>query len=122
VKKQTQYLSGSHITLEFAYDEFGNKISATDENGNTTHFEYDTLLRLTKEVYPDNKNVTYTYDTFGNLATKQDPNGSIVTYVYDNFQRVIEKNITLGTDVVGTTKETFTYDEFSRLREAKTFE
>ncbi|MBU2714538.1 RHS repeat domain-containing protein, partial [Zooshikella harenae] len=46
------------VTTTFSYDALGNKISATDGNGNTTHYAYDAQGRLIEETSPKVRVVT----------------------------------------------------------------
>lgn len=61
-----QYTSYGSATRK--YDENGNLISQTDEDGTTT-YEYDYMDRLVRTVLPGGKIVTYTYDVFGNRSS-----------------------------------------------------
>ncbi|MER9728183.1 RHS repeat-associated core domain-containing protein [Mesorhizobium sp. M0217] len=88
----------------FAYDAYGNKISAINALGHKTEWDYD----ATYHVYPvterapkyfatggqpaDTRFVsTATYNaTCGLLATKTDPNGLVKTFTYDPFCRLYQ--------------------------------
>ena len=41
------------IAVSYEYDAFGNTLSATDGNGNTTYYTYDKLNRVLTETLPD---------------------------------------------------------------------
>ena len=41
--------------VKYAYDANGNRVSATDQRGNTTSYVYDALNRLVKTVNPYGK-------------------------------------------------------------------
>ncbi|MER9410020.1 RHS repeat-associated core domain-containing protein [Mesorhizobium sp. M0589] len=86
----------------FAYDSFGNKISATNALGHRTEWDYDATYHLypvterapryfaTGGQTADTRFVsTATYNSVcGLLATKTDPNGLAKTFTYDAFCRL----------------------------------
>ena len=133
-----QVYAGTATTI-FAYDLYGQIISITDENNNTTTvtndvygnmasstdplgfittYTYDTIgRRLTQTdprgnlpgANPEDYQWTYTYDLVGNLLTTTDPLGNTITNVYD-----LNNNLTSTTDPKNNTT-TFTYDGNSKL-------
>ncbi|MER9295713.1 FG-GAP-like repeat-containing protein [Mesorhizobium sp. M0621] len=97
------------ISQYFAYDSFGNKISATNGLGQKTEWDYDPTYHLypTTQRAPryfatggqpaDTRFVsTATYNPVCGLpATKTDPNGIIKTFTYDAFCRpyYVQQNV-----------------------------
>ncbi|MCG9969970.1 hypothetical protein L9W92_18420, partial [Pelotomaculum terephthalicicum JT] len=79
------YGQGAIARSAYTLDNVGNRLSATDEQGNTTQYTYDDLYQLTRVEYPDDQTVNYTYDPAGNRTSA---NG--VTYTYDNANRLIQ--------------------------------
>jgi RHS repeat-associated protein len=117
------------LTMSYAYDAVGNRISRTDYNNMTTAYTYDPLNRLTKITYPDASVANYGYSKLSQLTTATNINGT-VSFVYDSRGRT-----TSTTDVWGqilnytydvnnrrtklsfgaTTNATYTYDAVNRL-------
>jgi RHS repeat-associated protein len=73
--------------VSFTYDELGHLKTATDENGKTTTYEYDTACgcndRVTKVTNAAGKVTTFEYDAAGRLITFTDANNRITRYEYD---------------------------------------
>ena len=87
-----------------SYDWLGRKTNATDPNGNTTNYAYDSLSRLITEQTPlDVTNYitkSYTYDDNNNLTESKISNNlpgqaasqRKVGYEYDNRNRLVKVN------------------------------
>ena len=81
---------------EFTYDEWGNKSSIKNRNGNTNTFEYDirgNLLSITSSA-PYNHKTIYEYDENDNLKKVTKPDSGVKSYEYDdngNLTKVTEK-------------------------------
>ena len=96
-KKNDASSSASNI---YTYDSYGNKLSETDSNGNTTSWTYDAIYH----TYP----VTKTYPLSGlfesstydpgtnNLLTQTDVNEQTTIYTYDTFKRLLSIDKPLG--------------------------
>ncbi|MER9918739.1 MULTISPECIES: RHS repeat-associated core domain-containing protein [unclassified Mesorhizobium] len=99
------YSSPARATYQiFAYDAYGNKISAINALGHKTEWDYDATYHLypvterapryfaTGGQTADTRFVsTATYNpTCGLLATKTDPNGLVKTFTYDPFCRLYQ--------------------------------
>lgn len=112
-------LTGADGTISTTriYDASSRIVSESDDNGNSTLYEYDDLNRMTKITMPDGQFYTAAYDFNGNVATYTDARGVVVTQFFDRNNRLYQRNIT-GAAVPGTTEEHFTYDGLGRLREA----
>lgn len=90
-------------SIKYTYDAVGNKITMTDESGNTT-YTYDAYNRLLTKKNNQGLNLTYTYDVLGNIASITDSKGNGTTYTYDKVERMATV-----TSKSGTT--TYTYDK-----------
>ncbi|WP_204105006.1 MULTISPECIES: DUF6531 domain-containing protein, partial [Spirulina sp. CCY15215] len=75
-------------TVEYAYDDVGNRISSTDAEG-TREYVYDENDRLMQELVNGVVVVSYTYDDNGNLKTRTE-GGETVHYVWDDQNRLVE--------------------------------
>ena len=105
----------SAIEELFEYDADGRLDKVTDDNFNSTVYDYDALGRQIKTTYADTKVVQWSYDKNSNVKTRSDQNGTLVTNSFDALDRLISRSIVKGTGVGGTTLETFTYDALNRL-------
>jgi YD repeat-containing protein len=87
----------SQIVKSQAYNAFGEIISETDGNGNTSSLSYNTMGKLTKKVLPTvdirksdgtvvqgTPTLEYGYDLSGRLLTSKDANGNINKQSYLN--------------------------------------
>lgn len=80
-------LSGN--TIEYSYDEAGNRTSVTTPNGSVT-YGYDERNRLTTVLDDDLNLTTYTYDDANNLVRTAFPNDTVETRRYDDLNRLVE--------------------------------
>ncbi|MGQ1620992.1 LysM peptidoglycan-binding domain-containing protein [Acinetobacter baumannii] len=87
----------SQIVKSQTYNAFGEIISETDGNGNTSSLSYNTMGKLTKKVLPTvdirksdgtvvqgTPTLEYGYDLSGRLLTSKDANGNINKQSYLN--------------------------------------
>ncbi|MBE2166794.1 RHS repeat protein, partial [Acinetobacter oleivorans] len=87
----------SQIVKSQAYNAFGEIISETDGNGNTSSLSYNTMGKLTKKILPTvdirksdgtvtqgTPTLEYGYDLSGRLLTSKDANGNINKQSYLN--------------------------------------
>jgi RHS repeat-associated protein len=118
VLSETKTNSWTTIETNYTYDISWNLIKLIDSNNNETNYVYNKLNQLTKQIYPDNREINYTYDENGNLETTQDPNGTITTNTYDNLNRLTWKTIQKWEWVEWITSETYIYDALWRLIQA----
>ena len=72
----------------FVYDENGNLISKTDEDGYVTEYEYSPVDLVNAVNYNDTKSATYLYNGTGGLIEMEDWNGKT------SFSRDLLKRIT----------------------------
>ena len=65
-----------------AYDDYGNMISRTDSNNNTTQYIYDS--RQSCSIYKSFRHGTiYTYDGLSNQLSVTNADGMVTEYSYD---------------------------------------
>ncbi|MFP8903992.1 RHS repeat-associated core domain-containing protein [Streptomyces atacamensis] len=84
----------------------GQRCTATDQRGKTTHFTYDDAGNLAKAAPPAPMGATtYRYDDLGRPVQVTDGRGRTLHYTYDDRDRVVEVD-----DGVYDTV-TFTYDD-----------
>jgi YD repeat-containing protein len=97
----------TYIT-EYIYDLNGNVETRTTPDGDTIQYEYDSLNRLTRKIYPDLSEVTYVYDANGNRIEMTDSHGTTY-YGYDRFNRVT------GVQISGINPTYYEYDNANNL-------
>ena len=81
------------ISVSVSYDYWGNPISQTDAEENTTLYEYDAINRLTKITNPDTSSKAYRYysnsiretDELGNRVRTYHTKDKKVDYLYYDF-------------------------------------
>jgi len=76
--------------LTLTYDGNGNKLTETNQLGNTTTYAYDTINRLIEVTDATGNSIQrleYTLDN--NQKKAYDALGHVVTYIYDKNQHVI---------------------------------
>ncbi len=105
--------NGAVATSIMVYDSFGDLLTSTDPNGNTTTNAYDANHNLISVTDPLGNTSTYTYDANGNktsssypatpTAANPTPNTTSTT-VYNQYSEPIST-----TDELGNTR-TFNYD------------
>ena len=85
------------LVSSYAYDQYGNQLSATDPLGRTTFFQYsstyDHAYMTQQSIIVSGKNVStsYTYNfTLGLENSVTDPNGQTTYYSFDNLGRLIQ--------------------------------
>lgn len=117
----------------YLYDENGNPVSITDENGFETSLAYDPLNRLmreTKQVKGVSLITDFLYDSQDNLTAVIDPEGRRTSYRFDDFKGRLATfspdsgltsycydeagNLTSRTDAKGIEVH-FTHDGLNRL-------
>jgi YD repeat-containing protein len=104
------------IVVQMAFDKSGRLISSTDDNGNTTRFQYDALNRVTCTIYADGTEKSFDYDVHDNVIETTDAAGTVVNNTFDLLNRLTNKSITPGIGVMYTTTFTdFKHDGRSRL-------
>ena len=79
---ETRVVSGLSETA--TYDTLGRTIAATNSNGETTRFEYNSQNQLTAVVNALLQRTDYDYDEAGNLTGVEDALGQVTTYEYND--------------------------------------
>ncbi|MBQ4630286.1 MAG: RHS repeat-associated core domain-containing protein [Clostridia bacterium] len=81
------------ITESYTYDLFGNVLTQTDNNDNTTSHTYDKIGRLTRTTYPDNTFVskTYTISPEENKIRTSYNNQNYTDEYFNDFGRIDEE-------------------------------
>ena len=134
---QTTYPDGTSISA--TYNDEGQKISETNQLGQTRTFEYSETGQLTAVVLPGNLRYEYAYDVQGNQTLIRDPNGHETRFTYDENGNQLTRTLPLGfgeDGIFGTEDdesaknpdgsldftEQFEYDDFGRTIKALSFE
>lgn len=75
--KQRVIIDGkaTEIITRSTYDDKGNVLTQTDENGKVTKFEYDKLDQLIKIIEPNKRVTVFKYDSNGNQVEMISPDG-----------------------------------------------
>lgn len=75
--KQRVIIDGkaTEIITRSTYDDKGNVLTQTDENGRVTKFEYDKLDQLIKIIEPNKRVTVFKYDSNGNQVETISPDG-----------------------------------------------
>lgn len=94
-------------SAEFTYDYAGN-ITETNQAGQITSSEYDTMGRVIKTTDPMGFTEEYTYDLSGNLIEQKDKNNVYTYNTYDNMNRLTKV-------VKGDSQITYTYDDMGNM-------
>jgi RHS repeat-associated protein len=68
---------------DYAYNQYGRLISATDALGRPTTYNYDAAGNVTSLTPPGMSPSSYEYDLLGNLTNQTDPKGNSWSYIYD---------------------------------------
>jgi YD repeat-containing protein len=98
------------------FDTSSRCLTATDPNGNTTSYAYDSLGDCTTVTEADGTHQQLVWSPRSNLIQATDANGTTVTNGYDLCDRLIHRDIAArGAAVATTTFENFAYDGSSRL-------
>ncbi|MBA3926359.1 DNRLRE domain-containing protein [Listeria rustica] len=83
----------------FTYDVYGNKLTETDEKGNTKKLEYNVDNQLTKTTLANGTAVAYKYDDNSNTTEKfvtADGKEQQNSYAYDSDNKVTQFTDALG--------------------------
>jgi RHS repeat-associated protein len=102
-------------TTEYAYDDYGNRITIYHPDGTTEHFEYNDQRLMTKAIARDGSVTLYEYDERSNVTKLTDARGGIRRFVYDQSNNLLSytnANLT-ESRILGRlfVTRSFTYDE-----------
>ncbi|GAA6151560.1 putative Ig domain-containing protein [Pseudoteredinibacter isoporae] len=104
----------SNGTTANEYDAVGNKSKETKPNGNTVHYVYDNVNRLTQLRHEDSSNVVlkqrdYSLDATGRRVRIEEPSGRTRSYSYDSLYRLVDETILDSAN--GDYRSEFQYDK-----------
>ncbi len=98
---------------EYGYDQWGNKNSIRDKNGNIIKMEYDVFSNLLNKEYPNGNKEVFIYDDNNNLIKEVKSNGQIILRTYDSFGNLISKSEEVDNNDFATTN--YEYDSKGRI-------
>ena len=124
---RTKIVAGDKTLATYSYTNSKDRYLKSLDYGNNDKVEYtyDSLGRVTKEVYTEDdtstvsRTITYAYDNSGALATMVDSKTGITTkYYYDTVGR-----ITAQLETSDTLKHSlrYAYDEFGRISNVREY-
>lgn len=94
------------VSISYAYDLLGRKVSETDPRGNTNTYTYDALGQALSAKNPLDQTTTYAYNKDGNVLSETNWLGNTVTYTYDALGRLLTT-----TDAEGHLIESIAYND-----------
>ncbi len=97
----------------WTYDEFDNKNSETDRNGNTKKWIYDENGNALEEIRPDKTSIKNEYDDKNNLIKTTTSWNEETIYNYDERNNLIEEIVKIDAGIFA--KTSYTYDEYGRI-------
>lgn len=100
---------------EYTFDQWGNKDSIRDRNGNITAYEYDERgnLKSTTSAAPYFYKTIYTYDENDNLVKISSPGGAETCFTYDSMGNVKTSKTKLDDYTYAITS--YNYDDNGRI-------
>jgi RHS repeat-associated protein len=102
------------IVTRQAWDDSDRLFSQTDDNDNSTLYQYDPLGQLVITQFADSTADSISYNVHGNTIRRVDANGTTVASGYDLLGRLTGKTVARAQGVIGTTYENYQYDGLSR--------
>jgi len=97
----------------YTYNQYGQKLTETNQNGTVTQYTYgDQFGNLTQVVQDPgdsshlNRTTTMSYDAAGRVITSTDPNGNVSTFTYNVLG---QPQTTTAPPTANTPSETITY-------------
>jgi RHS repeat-associated protein len=101
------------------FDSYGNVLSTTDPNGNTTSYTYDSYNNLTSVTQPSvsggTPTTSYTYNSFGKVLTAADPLGNVTTNTYDSKGNLTSVTAPSPGGGASASVTSFTYNSLGQL-------
>jgi RHS repeat-associated protein len=112
------------IVITRQWDDSSHLTARTDDNGNATSFQYDSLDRHEATIFADCSTDSTAYDVHDNAVSVIDANLTQVDCQYDLLNRLTAKSVvSFGAGVAGpplaTSFENYEYDGLSRLIRAE---
>lgn len=100
---------------EYTFDQWGNKDSIRDRNGNITAYEYDQRgnLRTMISPAPYSYKTIYNYDENDNIKEIITAGGAYTAFTYDAKENVVQ--ITKKIDDTANAVTTYDYDSYGRV-------
>ncbi|MFC4158796.1 hypothetical protein [Chitinimonas lacunae] len=121
------------VVSSVVYDRWGNRLSATDANGATYQWRYDSHNRVVEETLPETVVVgqdgkvsrqaikrRYGYNQYGDLQAKRDGKQQVRHYEYDDFGRQTGEYVVNELGGRSYLSET-QYDSYGRVRQQRHF-
>jgi YD repeat-containing protein len=111
-------------TRTFTYDSADNRLTETDELGNTTSYAYDKLNRLTSVTDRESAVTGVTYNALGEVTKVTDPLGYATDYQFSNrgFLTKITRPDPDGAGPLTSSDMTYGYDVAGNLTSEGTYE
>ena len=108
-----------YVTTTTVWDDEGRVQARCDHGGNCTTYTYVPATTLVaSETPPGSTGYTKTYDAAGDLRTVAYASGRTVALGYDPLHRPVMVLLSGGANAMGTTFQTFAYDDMGRLTRA----
>jgi len=89
VEKVTRKYDGRDVSIQYTYDNAGNKLTEKNERGYETTYAYDKLNRVESTTDALKNTFTLTYDLAGNKLIETNVKGDTMTYAYDKLNRPV---------------------------------
>ncbi|MEM1181413.1 MAG: RHS repeat-associated core domain-containing protein, partial [Acidobacteriota bacterium] len=102
--------TGQVVEQVYTYAPNGDRLTATDARGQTTHFVYDDYGNLIRQTDPQGHTVEKDYDLRGRLLAQRDANGHETTFGYDTLGRL------LATGYPNGDSQSIAYDDVAQTR------
>ncbi|MEM1166902.1 MAG: RHS repeat-associated core domain-containing protein [Planctomycetota bacterium] len=114
---------GIDLLTTTAYDMSSRVTQLTDDNFNTTTYEYDGLARRIKTIMADATEHEVAFNRVSNLVESEDARGVVQTFAYDLNDRMLSRTISTAgvTGYIGALLEEFTYDGLGRVLTANNY-
>lgn len=77
-------------TVDYTYDENGNRLTMTLAGAPYASYQYDSVNRLTTLTDNLSQDFTYSYDVVNRLTSRVSPNGVTTSFTYDGLDRLSE--------------------------------
>jgi YD repeat-containing protein len=113
---------GLGIIVSQQWDDNSRLWKQIDANTNTTTYSYSNRDLLTTITYADSSAKVTVYNLDDTVEQMTDANGNVIVNTYNAADLLTERNITRGTNVLGTTQELFEYDAANRMTRARNYD